>query len=73
MYMPTKKEVEAVRAEYPKGCRVELIHMNDPYTKMKPGEQGTVRFVDDMGTVFVNWDCGSGLGVVLGEDRIRKI
>ena len=73
MYMPTKKEVEAVRAEYPIGCRVELIQMNDPYTKIKPGEQGTVRFIDDMGTVFVNWDRGSGLGVVLGEDSIRKI
>ena len=23
--------------------------------------------------LFVNWDCGSGLGVVYGEDHIRKI
>ena len=25
------------------------------------------------GTVFVDWDCGSGLGVVYGEDYIRKL
>ena len=38
-----------------------------------PGEQGTVQFVDDIGTIFVNWDCGSNLGVAYGEDIIRKI
>ena len=34
---------------------------------------GTVRSVDDTGTVFVSWDNGSGLGVVYGVDRIRKL
>ena len=34
---------------------------------------GTVRSVDDTGTVFVRWDNGSGLGVVYGVDRIRKL
>jgi len=58
---------------YPKGTRVELVSMNDPYTKLKPGDRGTVSGVDDIGTVFVNWDRGSGLGVAWGEDHIRKI
>ena len=58
---------------YPIGTRVELVSMNDPFTKLMPGEQGTVQFIDDIGTVFVNWDCGSGLGVAYGEDVIRKI
>ena len=35
--------------------------------------RGTVSMVDDIGTVFVNWDCGSGLGVAYGEDSIRKV
>ena len=34
---------------------------------------GTVRSVDDTGTVFASWDNGSGLGVVYGVDRIRKL
>lgn len=46
---------------------------DDPYTKLKPGDRGTVSMVDDIGTIFVNWDCGSGLGVAYGEDHIRKI
>ena len=69
MVFPRKEEVEAVRARYPLGTRVELVSMDDPYSKLKPGDRGTVKSVDDTGTVFVSWDCGSGLGVVYGEDE----
>ena len=70
---PSKETVERLRKTYPQGTRVELISMSDPYTKLKPRDRGTVSFVDDIGTVFVRWDCGSGLGVAYGEDHIRKI
>ena len=70
---PNKQTIERLRKTYPAGTRVELVSMKDPYTKLMPGEQGTVQFIDDIGTVFVNWDCGSGLGVAYGEDVIRKI
>ena len=70
---PSKNTIEKLREMYPIGTRVELVSMNDPFTKLMPGEQGTVQFVDDIGTVFVNWDCGYGLGVDYGEDVIRKI
>ena len=70
---PRKEVVERLRQQYPKGTRVELVSMNDPYSKLKPGDRGTVSMVDDIGTVFVNWDCNSGLGVAYGEDHIRKI
>ena len=43
------------------------------YTKLVPGDRGTVEFVDAIGTIQVRWDCGSGLGVAYGEDVIRKI
>lgn len=70
---PNKQTIERLRKVYPAGTRVELVSMNDPYVKLIPGAQGTVQFVDDIGTVFVNWDCGSGLGAAYGEDVIRKI
>ncbi|WP_077533152.1 DUF4314 domain-containing protein [Massiliimalia massiliensis] len=70
---PSKGVVERLRRMYPTGTRIELVSMNDPYTKLVPGDQGTVEFVDDIGTIHVNWDCGSGLGVAYGEDIIRKI
>lgn len=70
---PSSWVVDMVRKLYPSGCRVELVRMDDPYTKLTPGECGTVKMVDDTGTVFVNWDCGSGLGIVYGVDEIRRI
>ena len=70
---PSRETVERLRNEYPQGTRVELISMDDPYSRLKPGDRGTVSCVDDIGTIFVHWDCGSGLGIAYGEDRVRKI
>ena len=53
---PSKDTVERLRKQYPSGTRVELVHMNDPYSKLKPGDQGTVDFVDDTGTIFCSWE-----------------
>ena len=70
----TAGEVESVTAhEVINSTRVELVQMDDPYSRLKPGDKGTVRLVDDTGTMFVDWDCGSGLGVVYGVDRVRKL
>ena len=70
---PKPEVVTALKARYPKGTRVELVSMDDPYTSLKPGDQGTVEYVDDIGTIFVRWDNGSGLGVAYGADIIHKL
>ncbi len=70
---PSKEQVRSVRETYPIGTRVELICMDDPWSKLKPGDRGTVVDVDDAGTVHCRWDTGSGLGLVYGEDQFRKI
>lgn len=49
---------------YIEGDRVELVRCSDPYTKLRPGSQGIVSFVDSMGTVHVDWDNGAKLGMV---------
>lgn len=67
------KKAKIMKERYPVGTRVELIELNDPYSKLAPGEKGTVRVVDDIGTVHVNWDCGSSLGLVPGEDFFKVI
>lgn len=71
MIFPSREIVEELKEKYPRGTRVELVRMNDKYTKLKQGDKGTVRFVDDMGTIFVHWDNGSGLGVAYGEDECK--
>lgn len=73
MMFPNKETVERVRRQYPKGTRVELVSMSDPYTTLKSGDKGTVDFVDDTATIFIRWDNGSGLGVVYGEDYALQI
>ena len=64
----TPDELADLRSHYPKGCRVKLICMNDPYRNLEAGSMGKVTHVDDIGTIHVTWDCGSTLGVVYGVD-----
>jgi len=72
MQFPRRETVERIRREYPVGCRVELLRMDDPQAP-PIGTKGTVRGVDDTGSVLVRWDNGSGLNVVYGEDVCRKV
>lgn len=70
----TQAFIRQLRERYPAGTRVELESMYDPYnTKLKSGDQGTVTFVDAQGTIFVDWDCGSSLGLIYGEDVFRIV
>ncbi len=73
MNFPSKNIVEHLKAEYPEGTRVELVHMDDPYVKIPEVTKGTVQVVDDTGTIHVKWDNGSSLGVVYGEDSCKKV
>ena len=55
-------------ATTPRKHRIRLNEMrSDPYP-IEPGSLGTVRFVDSLGTVHVDWDDGRSLGVVPDED-----
>lgn len=74
MQMIKEWQLKQLREQYPVGTQVELVHMDDPYNrKLVPGCQGTVRWVDDMGTIHVSWDCGSSLGVVYGIDSCKRL
>lgn len=73
MFFPDKHIVNCIKKDYPEGTRVELVHMDDPYTKIPEGTKGTVQVVDDTGTIHVKWDCGPSLGIVYGEDCCRKV
>lgn len=51
------------------GKRVRLIFMYDEYSKLVKGDMGTIRFIDDIGTIHVNWDKGSTLGLIPNVDE----
>lgn len=69
----SREIVERLRKEYPAGTRIALVNMDDQYSKLKPGDRGTVKFVDDAGTIFPSWDRGGSLGIAYGEDSCRKL
>ncbi len=72
MVFLSRAEVEKVRKQYSTGTRVELVKMDDP--QVPPvGTKGTVTGGDDIGSLLVDWDNGSGLNVVYGEDVVSKI
>ena len=72
MRIPTRQEIERLKARYTKGLRIELIHMDDPQAP-PAGTRGTIITVDDIGDLVVAWDNGSGLNVVPGVDQVRII
>nr|DAR33996.1 MAG TPA: protein of unknown function (DUF4314) [Caudoviricetes sp.] len=73
MKFPSRERIEKLKEEYPQGTRVELVYMEDEFSRLQPGEKGTVVGVDDIGTIHVNWDCGSSLGIAYGEDECKKL
>ena len=72
MRFPSREIVESIRKEYPVGTRVELVHMDD-FQAPPIGTKGTVRGVDDAGSIMVRWDNGSGLSLAYGEDVCKKL
>ena len=72
MRFPSREIVERIRREYPAGTRVELIRMDDVQAP-PAGTLGTVLGVDDTGSLLMQWDTGSGLNAVYGEDIVRKV
>ena len=65
--------VERIKKQYPPGTRIELDYMSDDPRPIEAGTKGTVRLVDDMGTVHCNFDNGRRLGLIPGEDSFHVV
>ena len=68
-------EVDGVRGRFERGDRVALEHTDDPDTRLRPGDEGTVtRYDPGLGQLDVRWDSGSTLSMLLNDgDRVRLI
>lgn len=68
--MKQEVNVKMIKAKYLSGMRVRLVKMDD--IQAPPiGIEGTVRGVDDIGSILVAWDNGSKLNVIPDEDVIK--
>ena len=72
MRVISREALQALRELYPRGTRVELVQMDDPQAP-PIGTKGTVKGVDDIGSIMVAWDNGCGLSVAYGADICRKV
>ena len=68
-------EVADVRGRFERGDRVALEYTDDPHTRLRPGDEGTVtRYDPGPGQLDVSWDSGSTLSMLLNDgDRVRLI
>ena len=68
----TQEILASLREQFPQGARVELLRMDD--AQAPPiGTKGTVRGVDDSGSIMVAWDSGGSLSVLYGIDECRIV
>ena len=71
--MFNERKVKRLKEMYPAGTRIQLDHMDDTFHPVPAGSTGTVRFVDDAGTIHMAWDSGSTLGLCPSCDLFHII
>ena len=65
--------IKYLKDNYPEGTRIQLDSMGDDPRPIPPGTMGTVRIVDDMGTIHCNFDNGRRMGLIPGEDSFHIV
>ena len=68
-----QENVFLAKEKYPSGTRIVLSSMGDDPNPIESGARGTVKFVDDIGTVHCDFDNGRSLGLIDGEDDFRAL
>lgn len=69
----SRAQIEALKARYPAGTRVQLDRMGEDPRPIPAGTKGTVIAVDDMGTLHCKFDNGRSLGICPEVDSFHKI
>lgn len=72
-YERLRRLAERHREAYPPGTRIQLLHMNDPFSPVELGTRGTVAFIDDMAQIHMKWDNGRSLPLNCDEDSFRTL
>lgn len=72
MRNPDKDFIGFLKDYYKPGMRIRLIDMKDPQAP-KPGTEGVIQGVDDIGNVLVHWSNGSTLSLIPKVDRWGEI
>ena len=68
-----RRKAEYLKKAYPPGTRNVLNFMSDDPRPIQSGMRGTVKVVDDIGTVHCEFDSGRSLGLIESEDDFRAL
>lgn len=68
-----RRFAQRMKDNYPPGTRIILLQMGDDPRPIEPNTRGTVKAVDDIGTLHCAFDNGRSLGIVPGEDSFRRL
>ena len=69
-----RASVELIKAEFPEGTRIVVLHMDEKMHPIPDGTRGTVKYVDDAGQIHLKYDNGRcGLALVPEVDQFRKL
>ena len=71
--IPSREEVLALRKQYDAGTIIELIDIQDEWINLRPGDIGTVQYLDDAGQIQMRWRRGSRLDLIPGVGSFRII
>ena len=62
------------KKQYKIGDRIELIDINDTWTKLEKGSKGTIARIDEtQDLIWVDWDNGEKLALLDGVDTFKLI
>lgn len=70
--MPTTQQLKKLKAKYPAESVVKLLAMYD-LQALPAGTIGIIKGVDDLGNILVNWETGSRLSLIYGQDKWEVI
>ena len=68
-----RRKAEYLKKAYPPGTRIVLNSMGYDPRPIEGGTRGTVKVVDDIGTVHCEFDSARSLGLIDGEDDFRAL
>lgn len=70
----SQKEIDQLKDKYKTGVKIKLLkRMVDEKYSVEVGEIGIVDHVDDIGTIHVRWESGSGLGLIPNVDEFEIV
>lgn len=70
--MDYQAKIQEIKKKYKKGTKIKLIKMYD-IQAVPPNTIGIVDHVDDIGTLHINWENGSSLGLIEDKDEFEII